>query len=280
MAEDAGHDSPTIDRSTVYPKPIGWEYMTDDERYLVLRSEPRPDSEHLRSALAQAKQDVIRDRGEERKAIAEARTIAVLADAPHFTLFLEAPPTLSLSQNSYPISATLTYVSDPASTTAVTARPVIFRPCYGPLSPSAPNENLYSVYTAPTCNPENRIPHVRPNGSIRPPREANGSFTKEIEVRSWNGWEEAHLGDTVKGEVALGLDERSGWRQHLEKGKKYWIRCDDRGLLGLGRLGLDRYWRYGRKSEVELPMSIQLRDPRAVAIPLEASNVLEFEVVE
>ena len=254
--------------------------MTDNERYLALRSEPRPDSGHLRSALAQAKQNVMRDRNEELEAIAEARRIAVLADAPHFTLSLEAPPTLSLSQHSYPILATLTYVSDPASTAAATARPVMFRPCYGPLAPSAPNENLYSVYTDPTCNPESRIPHVRPNGSMRPPREADGSFTRVIEVRSWNGWEEAHLGDTVKGDVAMGLDERSGWRKHLEKGKRYWVRCDDRGLLGRGRLGLDRYWRYGTKSEVELPMRIQLRDPRAVAIPLEASNVLEFEVVE
>ena len=100
MAMDAGHDSPAVDRSTMYPKPTGWEYMTDDERYLALRSEPTPDSEDLRSALAQAKRDVMRDRGEERDAIAEARKIAVLADAPQFTLSLEAPPTLSLSQNS------------------------------------------------------------------------------------------------------------------------------------------------------------------------------------
>ena len=278
---DTGHDSPAVQRSNIiYPKPTGWEYMTDNERYLALRSEPRPESEHLRKALAQAKQDVMRDRNEEIEAIAEARKNAVLADAPHFTLSLEASPTLSLSQHSYQISATLTYISDPASTDAATARPVMFRSCYGPLAPSAPNENLYSVHTAPTCNPESRISHVRPNGSIRPPREANGSFTKVIEVRSWNGWEEAHPGDTVKAEVAMGLDDRSGWRQHLEKGKRYWLRCDDRGLLGRGRLGLDRYWRYGRKSEVELPMRIQLRDPRAVAIPLEASNVLEFEVVE
>ena len=278
---DAGHDSPAVHRSTIiYPKPTGWEYMTDDERYLTLRSEPKPDSEHLRSALAQAKQDVMRDRNEEMEAIAEVRKIAVLADAPHFTLSLEASRTLSLSQHSYPILATLTYVSDPASTAAATARPVLFRPCYGPLSPFALNENLYSVYTSPTCNPESRIPHVRPNGSMRPPREADGSFTRVIEVRNWNGWEEVHLGDTVKGEVAMGIDERSGWRQHLEKGKKYWVRCDDRGLLGLRKLGLDRYWRYGRKSELELPMRIQLRDPSAVAIPLEASNVLEFEVVE
>ncbi len=100
-----------------------------------------------------------------------------------------------------------------------------------------------------------------------------------MEIGTWDGWEEVGVGDTTRREVAMGLDERSGWRAHLEKGKRYWLRCDDAGLLGVGRLGVDRYWRYGRKSEVELPMKIQLRDPQAVAIPLEPSNVVEFEVV-
>ncbi len=101
-----------------------------------------------------------------------------------------------------------------------------------------------------------------------------------MEIRTWDGWEEVSVGDTARREVALGLDERSGWRQYLEIGKSYWLRCDDAGLLGVGRLGVDRYWRYGRKGEVELPMKITLRDPRAVAIPLEPSNAVEFEVMD
>lgn len=78
----------------------------------------------------------------------------------------------------------------------------------------------------------------------------------------------------------MGLDERSGWRKHLEKGKKYWLRCDDVGMLGVGVLGVDKYWRYGNKSEIELPMRVKLRDPQAVAIPLEPSNVIALEVME
>lgn len=80
-------------------------------------------------------------------------------------------------------------------------------------------------------------------------------------------------------DVAMGLDERSGWRPYLEKGRRYWLRCDDAGFLGAGRLGLDRYWRYGSKDSVELPLKIKLRAPEAVSIPLEASNTVEFEVV-
>ena len=78
----------------------------------------------------------------------------------------------------------------------------------------------------------------------------------------------------------MDLDERSGWMDHFEKRKSYWLLCEDGGLLGVGKEGLDRYWRYGRQSEVELPMRIQLRDPEAVAIPLDPSNVVELELVE
>lgn len=275
-------DAPAADDGTSYPKPSGWEYMTDEERYAALRSEPKPDSEALRKALLRAKQDVLHDQSHEKRAYLEARRAKTLADAPHFSITLSGQPTLSHSQTSYSISATLTYISDPASTALATpvARPVLVRPSYGPLSASAPNENLYSVYTTPTCSSESRIPHVRPSASIRPPREADGSFTKEMEVTSWDGWEEVRVGDTVEREVTMGLDERSGWSQHLEPGKKYWLRFDDAGLLGVGVSGLDRYWRYGRKQDVKLPMRIKLRDPEAVAIPLGASNIVEFEVVE
>ena len=55
------------------------------------------------------------------------------------------------------------------------------------------------------------------------------------------------------------------------------MRCDD---VGLGMLGLDRWWSYGRKGELELPMRIRLRDPRAVAVPLGWSDGVGFEVVE
>ena len=281
MAEASNNPAPDH-AGTAYPKPAGWEYMTHEERYATLRSERKPDSATLRTALLHAKQDVLHDQSDEKRAHHEARQAKVLADAPRFTLTLSGAPTLSLSQSSYVITAILTYTSDPASphSSAHAARPVLFRPSYGPLATSAPNENLYSVYSSPTCTPTFRIPHVRPNASIRPPREADGSFTKEMEVISWDGWEEAHVGDTVRREVALGLDERSGWRDHFETGKSYWLRCDSVGLLGVGRSGLDRYWRYGRKSEVDLPMKIQIRDPEAVAIPLEASNVVEFQVVQ
>lgn len=279
MAE-ANTDPPSAADDASYPKPAGWEYMTHDERYAALRSEPRPESAAMRSALSRATQDVLRDQGDERRAFQEARQTSVLADTPYFTLVLCGAPTLFLSDPNYPITASLTYLADPASTTFTnsTARHVLFRPSYGPLSTSAPNENLYSIYINPACAPEHRIPHVRPNASIRPPREPDGSFTKEMEVTSWDGWEEVSVGDTVSREVVLGLDERSGWRLHLEIGKSYWLRCDDAGLLGVRKLGLDKYWRYGSKSEVELPMKIKLRDPQAVVIPLKPSNVVEFQV--
>lgn len=281
MVEDSSDVGAAHDGAS-YPKPSGWEYMTHEERYAALKSEPKPDSPALQKALLHAKQDVLHDQSDEKRAFLEARRERTLADAPHLTLTLSGPPTLSLSKVSYSITATLTYTSDPASTASTTraARPVLFRPSYGPLSTSAPNENLYSIYTTPTCSPESRIPQVRPNASIRPPREADGSFTKEMEVTSWDGWEEVSVGDVVEREVTMGLDERSSWKHHLEKGKSYWLRCDDAGLYGVGKLGLDRYWRYGRKQDLELPMKIKLRDPEAVAIPLGLSNIVEFAVVE
>lgn len=290
MAERTG--LPPAGEGLTYPKPAGWEYMTHEERYATLRNEPKPDSAALQSALAQAKQEVLRDQGDERRAFQEAREAGILADAPRFTLSLSGAPTLSLSKSSYSIFATLTYTSDPASTasSANAPRSVLFRPSYGPLSASAPNENLYSIYTTPACTPESRIPHLPPNASVRLPRQPNSRFAREMEVTTWDGWEEVSVGDTVRREVALDLDERSGWRGYLEKGKSYWLRCDNVGLfwlrcddiesLGVRRLSLDRYWRYGRKSEVELPMKINLWDPRAVAIPLEPSDAVEFEVAE
>ena len=279
MAQTSNH-SASEHAGAAYPDPAGWEYMTHEERYAALRSEPKPDTEVLRKALLRAKQDVLKDQNDERKAFQEARQVEALADAPCFTLSLSGPSILSLSKPSYSITATATYISDPGPTASATrvARSVLFRPSYGPLSKFAPNDNLYSIYTTPTCTPDSRIPHVRPNASIRPPREADGSFTKEIEIKSWDEWEEVHLGDTVKREVAVGLDERSGWRQHLVEGRRYWLRCDDAGLLGVGKLGLDRYWRYGSKDSVELPLRIKLRDPEAVSIPLETSNTVEFTV--
>ena len=267
---ETGTDCPPANNEVAYPKPKGWEDMTHEERYAALRSEPRPDSAALRSALFYAKQEVLRDQGDEKRV------------APHFAVTLRGAPSLSLSKSCYRITASLTYLSDPASTAPSThiSRPVLLRPSYGPLSTSAPNENLYSIYTTSACTPGSRIPHVRPNASLRPPREPDGSFAKEMIVTTWAEWEEVSVGGTVTREVTMGLDERSGWSQHLEIGKTYWLRCDDVGLLGLGRLGLDRYWRYGTKNEVELPMRIQLRDPQAVSIPLEPSNVVEFEVTE
>lgn len=278
----ASNDLASEHAEAAYPNPAGWEYMTHEERYAALRSEPKPDTALLRNALLRAKQDVLQDQNDERRAFQEACQLKTIADAPHFTLSLSGPSTLSLSNPSYLITATATYISDPASSASTTqaARSVLFRPSYGPLSKSTPNDNFYSIYTNPTCTPESRIPHVRPNASIRPPREPDGSFTKEMEITSWDEWEEAHLGDTVKRKVAVGLDERSGWRQYLVQGRRYWLRCDDAGLLGVGKLGLDRYWRYGSKDSVDLPLRIKLRDPEAVSIPLEASNTVEFAVEE
>lgn len=282
MAEASSDRAAAAHDGASYPKPSGWEYMTHEERYAALRSEPKPESATLQRALSHAKQAVLHDQSDENRAFLEARREKTLADAPQFALTLSGAPTLSLSKFAYSITATVTYTSDPTSTDSrtPTARPILFRPSYGPLSASAPNENLYSLYTHPTCTPESRIPHVRPNASIRPPREADGSFTKEMEVTSWDGWDEVSIGDSVTRKVTMGLDERSGWKQHLGQGKRYWLRCDDAGLFGVGKLGLDRYWRYGRKTDVELPMRIKIRDPEAVAIPLGSSNIVEIEVVE
>lgn len=207
--------------------------MTHEERYAARRSEPKPDSAALRTALSHAKQQVLRAWGDERRAFQEAREADILADAPRFTLVLSSAPTLSLSEPSYPITATLTYTSDPASSasTPKNSRSVLFRPSYGPLSASAPNENLYSVYTTPTCRPESRIPRLRPNASMRPPREPDGSFAEEMELATWVGWEEVSVGDTVRREVVLGLDEGNAWGRFLEKGKNSWLWCDDVGLF-------------------------------------------------
>lgn len=64
-----------------------------------------------------------------------------------------------------------------------------------------------------------------------------------MEVATWVGWEEVSVGDTVRREVVLGLDEGNAWGRFLEKGKNYWLWCDDVGLLEVGWLGLDRDWK-------------------------------------
>ncbi|MCJ1303987.1 hypothetical protein MMC08_006798 [Hypocenomyce scalaris] len=259
--------------------------MTKQERHAALRAEPIPESTDARNALRHARRAAMRDQYAEKKAIIAARQAPILAYAPRFALSLTGPPTLSLSESTYPITATLTYTSDPSypgsssASSSTTPRPVLFSPTRsGPLSPSAANlGNLYSLYTDFTCTLESRIPHVGPNASMRPAREADGSFTREMVVESWEGWEELGVGKSVTREVNLGLDERSGWVEHLEKGKKYWVRCDE---AGLGKLRLDKYWRYGQMADVELPFRVKIRDLEAVGLPLAPSNVIEFDVVD
>ena len=177
--------------------------MTHEERYAALRSEPKPNSAALRTALSHAKQQALRDRDDERRAFQEAREADIRAAAPRFTLVLSSAPTLSLSEPSYPITATLTYTSGPASSASTPNNPrsVLFSPSYGPLSASAPNGNLYSVYTTPTCRRESRIPRLRPNASIRPPHEPDGSFTEEMEVATWVEWEEVCLSCCIDSDV-------------------------------------------------------------------------------
>ena len=79
-------------------------------------------------------------------------------------------------------------------------------------------------------------------------------------------------------EVTVGLDDFRQWRQHLHVGQRYWIRCDDLGLFGGRKGGLDPHWRYGEKEKVELPMRVSLRG--GLALPVGVSNVVGFEVVE
>ena len=278
MPDTTDTGPPLADDGAAYTKAPGWDSMTHEERYAALQAAPKPESKEARNALLHAKQAVLYDQNAERKALRQGRDAAILAaKAPCFKLTISAPATLSLSQPTYPIRATLIHASEPPDD----GRTVLFRPTHGPLSPDAVDmANLYSVYTDSTCTPLTRISHIRPNASMRPAREADGSFTKEAEVDSWDGWEELDVGDEVVRTVELGLDERSGWREHLDRGKKYWIRCDGAGLFGEEKVGLDRHWLYGRKCDFELPMKIKLRDPEAIAISLDASNSVEFDVIE
>lgn len=57
------------------------------------------------------------------------------------------------------------------------------------------------------------------------------------------------------------------------------LRHNDTTFLGVGSLGLHKYWRYGDTNNVELPMKFKVRNPEAVNIPLKVSNTVEFEVV-
>ena len=95
--------APVADDEVAYPTPTDWEYMTHEERYAFLRSEPKPDSAALQNALTHAKQDVLRDQGDERRAFQEARQEQALADLPHFTLALSGAAHLSLSRANYPL---------------------------------------------------------------------------------------------------------------------------------------------------------------------------------
>jgi len=71
--ESASIDPQPADGGTLYPKPEGWDWMTDDERYSALKQEPKPDHAAAKNALLQARRSVLHDIYSERKAIKEAR---------------------------------------------------------------------------------------------------------------------------------------------------------------------------------------------------------------
>ncbi len=80
--ESASIDPQPADGGTLYPKPEGWDWMTDDERYEALKQEPKPDHAAAKNALLQARRSVLHDIYSERKAIEEARQALIWFGSP------------------------------------------------------------------------------------------------------------------------------------------------------------------------------------------------------
>ena len=215
--------------------------MLGDERRAFPRNQPRPESSEAHQALHDAR-------------VAEAPQTQIIdqesltTEAPRFTLSVSGPSNLTLSGNPYLFTATLTYVSPPSHLAPHDETTVIFDAERSPLRRNAPQIGRYSLYTSASCEAESRVPYIRPNISIRAPREPDGRFKQLVDVTDLSNHVEVKVGSSVSREVELNLGESSNsWRKYLMAGQRYWLRGEDKmGRQSRDESGIDRFWRLGK----------------------------------
>lgn len=100
---------------------------------------------------------------------------------------------------------------------------------------------LYSIYRSAACDAEDRLPYHGSGPCMRRRRDPGGRFSTHVEITSLASYVELAPGESVSREMRLDLDERRGWKRHLEVGKEYWLRYD-----GWNGSGLGRHWRFGK----------------------------------
>ena len=278
--------------------------MSGEERRAFLRSQPRPEPSEAQQALHDA-------RVEEAPQTHIIDQESLTTEAPRFTLSISGPSNLTLSGNTYLFTATLTYISPPSHLSPHDETTVIFDAEQGPLRRNAPQNGRYSLYTSASCEAESRVPYVRPNVSIRAPREPDGRFKQWFDVIDLSNHVEVKVGSSVSREVELNLGEGSNsWRKYLVAGQRYWLRGENKiGRQSRDESGIDRFWRLGKLAvsiiweilesksswfarqwmminlilfhqDLSLPLRLPIRDPNYVAIPLEPSNTIEIEILE
>jgi hypothetical protein len=155
-----------------YPKPPGWEWMTDEERLAALQAEPKPETEEGKIALRGARYKARSAAFAEEQAIREARMAPLLSECPRCSITLDGPPTLSLSDEGYVFKTTVQYDSDPKGQN----RTFVFDEKGTFLSRDAPSSGYYSVYPSEECKPEERLEFQHHYPLIRRARGPTGRF--------------------------------------------------------------------------------------------------------
>lgn len=231
--------------------PSGQTDMSSEQRHVFSRNQPLSGSAVAQSALQESQANPLRNaRAEESQSLGDHHAYP-RGEAPRFVLSISGPASVSLSAKSYSFIAKLTYVSRPPSLTAsqddeIT---VIFDVGRSPLKRTAPQLGRYSLYTSSRCDDQSRVPYVRPNVSIRAPREPDGRFKQWVDVTDLTDYAELNVGLSVSHEVAFDLDDdsRSSWHKYLAVGGHYWLRCDNNTAgRSNDEKGIDRFWRYGK----------------------------------
>lgn len=223
-----------------YPKPPGWDWMTDEERWEALRAEPKPDSEGGKKALREARNKAQQAARSEKNAIREARIAALLSDCPRCSLVLDGPPTLLMSDGGYSFRATLKFESDPQGQD----KSFVFDARQGLLGDNAPARGFHSVYESEECKPEDRIKFQQIYPLMRKKRGPDGRILSHYKIRSLDGWEELAPNASVSKEIYLKLDAS----HPLQVGKTYWLRYDMNSGSALTKVvgfGIPKTWKYG-----------------------------------
>jgi hypothetical protein len=228
-----------------YPKPLGWEWMTDEERLAALQAEPKPETEEGKIALRSARYKARSAAFAEEQAIRGARMAPLLSECPRCSITLDGPPTLSLSNEGYSFKTTVQYEADPKDQN----RSFVFDGKSTFLSRKAPRSGYYSVYPSEECKPEERIEFQHHYPLMRRARGPTGRFLEFFEIDNLDGWEELAPKASVTKEIHLEPKHFSrDATKFLEVGKTYWLRYDrnmSSPLVKMSGFGISRTWRYG-----------------------------------